>query len=363
MYVIKIKQSENPELYEKQCQVEAIVFSYGRAFFYENSMEACYEIAQNLFNLLKDDPNFFWIIRDDRGLSRVGTLFETNHYLTHDQLEYVFRRGINPGLAVSKKPYGADQWLWLIGNAEFDRFSQLLDIVEKCYREDSGYDTEWLCTTDEQMNHRPVPPTKDEIVSTAFSRGLCFFGCLPNRQDYLQDKDFFIEVATGDQRKVSNNALTLLAAKGYDTLSGDQKPLNFSSLDLMRKLLMFPKMQANINYAESSLGHTALHIACIRRHYQMITLLLEHGADPNVKNINGQSPFNLLEDLSYISASVVLRYHTSPDYHPDTFKLDQDSYNDRDNLDACRRQIEKACLELSKSDKFLAPPTKPSLRL
>ena len=90
--------------------------------------------------------------------------------------------------------------------------------------------------------------------------------------------------------KIHNNALTLLAAKGYTDKCGNGFDLAVSSCDLIKKLLDFPEMEAEINYQEQGLGHTALHMACIRRDLAMIVLLLGRGADAAIKNHNGQAP-------------------------------------------------------------------------
>ena len=190
-----------------------------------------------------------------------------------------------------------------------------------------------------------------------------FFDCLPSNQDYNIEKDYIIETQPDEVRPVSNNTLILLAAKGYEHVNGDNSQMKVSSLDLMTKLLTFSEMRAVINYAEGSLDHTALHIACIRRNCEMITLLLTCGADPNLTNHCGQSPLNLLEDLSYASANVVLRYHTSPDYHPNTHWLDKDTYDNQDNLYYCRRLLENAVRETDKSYNSQTPSVKPDTLL
>jgi len=52
------------------------------------------------------------------------------------------------------------------------------------------------------------------------------------------------------------------------------------------------KFKANVN-ALGFEGNTALHEAAHRNHLGLVKLLLQHGGDPNLKNANGKTPFDL----------------------------------------------------------------------
>lgn len=56
-----------------------------------------------------------------------------------------------------------------------------------------------------------------------------------------------------------------------------------------------------VNYNDTLDGYTALHKACYHTDYTAAKVLIEHGADPKIRNVDGQLPINLIDryDTNY----------------------------------------------------------------
>jgi hypothetical protein len=136
---------------------------------------------------------------------------------------------------------------------------------------------------------------------------------------------------------VAQTALQLAIAKGYETKSGDGCSLSVSNLQLAEKLL---KLGADdcINYAEPEKGNTALHIAYLRRDYNAICLLEQFGAARHIKNLAGKMPCEMLT-LSFEESKELLKFHTSPNGHPSTYRLDKAQFLDETNLSTLKRHV------------------------
>jgi ankyrin repeat protein len=61
-------------------------------------------------------------------------------------------------------------------------------------------------------------------------------------------------------------------------------------LDLVNKLL---SKKADVNHAEAGSGATALHLAAMEQHASVVSALLKHGADVNLKTLSGRTPLLL----------------------------------------------------------------------
>lgn len=57
--------------------------------------------------------------------------------------------------------------------------------------------------------------------------------------------------------------------------------------DELELLSMFMGKEFDLNYPWN--GMTLLHFACIKSKYEIVKLLLDNGADPNVRNIKGET--------------------------------------------------------------------------
>lgn len=99
-------------------------------------------------------------------------------------------------------------------------------------------------------------------------------------------------------------AIHVIVGKGYRNLSADKEVLSVSNLDLLKKIIELGvdiNIQINIDpdiFEDEKYnlgqGNTALHIACARKDIAFINFLLEHGADPALKNKKGESAFDML---------------------------------------------------------------------
>lgn len=65
--------------------------------------------------------------------------------------------------------------------------------------------------------------------------------------------------------------------------------------------------------AESNIGMTPLHWACVTGNDEIVALLLEYGADPHKRNdfIDGMTPSNMAESLGYTEIVALLSGNTT----------------------------------------------------
>ncbi len=102
-----------------------------------------------------------------------------------------------------------------------------------------------------------------------------------------------------------NNALFLMLTKGYKDKTSGGATFNeqYSALNIAKKIketIGDERFKELINQ-KCRLGNTALHIACARRDTETINFLIERGADIELKNEHGLTPFDML-DLDYKDA-------------------------------------------------------------
>ena len=174
---------------------------------------------------------------------------------------------------------------------------------------------------------------------------------LEQRSIWLNKPDKMIrnyDEKTGEITYVGQTPLLLAIAKGYESHSGDGCPLAVSNLSLAQKLLALGA-NASIDYAEPAQGNTALHLAFARRDDKAIALLLSFGATLLIANQDGKTPMDMLT-LSFTEVQALLKFHTSPDSHPDTFYLDEPRFLDLENLQQIKKYpINPAQMETGKS--------------
>ena len=194
---------------------------------------------------------------------------------------------------------------WFIGNAQNDLVDKLLTSAEQ--NQTLEQRLVWINRTDTMTRKEPI-----ETDTTA----LCF--------------EIFSSYGYGTQTKVGQTPLQLAIAKGYTDKSGSGVDLNVSNLQIAGKLLRLGADQ-QINYQEPTRGNTALHIAYARRDYQAIQLLEEYGASQNIRNKDGETPADMLS-LSFSQVEKLMKFHTSPDSHPRTFRLEQREFDNTQNL-------------------------------
>jgi ankyrin repeat protein len=148
-----------------------------------------------------------------------------------------------------------------------------------------------------------------------------------NRQDKLS--------STG------NTALHLLIGKGYETLSAEGQNLTYPNKDLVEQIV---KKGGGINIANQQ-GYTALHLACLRRDYTMLTHLLTSQENPNfeAKDADNNTPNDLLVK-NYQYAKKVLNLTVEED----CYILNQEIFEDKNNLEKIKELIKEKTTNSSK---------------
>lgn len=102
-----------------------------------------------------------------------------------------------------------------------------------------------------------------------------------------------------------NTALHLSVAKGYKNIDGQGGTLNRSNLEIVSSLT---NNGCDVNL-QNDKGYTPLHYACLRRDVEMIKVLLDHGAQNEIRDNQGRSPKDLLE-LTRDEAAAILEKDT-----------------------------------------------------
>ncbi len=145
------------------------------------------------------------------------------------------------------------------------------------------------------------------VTDTIFKNNTPLIWAIANGNNEFAHK--FIETF-GDKidflkQAIDNNALFLILTKGYKdkTSGGATFDEQHSALNIAKKIketIGDDGFKELINQ-KCRLGNTALHIACARRDTETINFLIERGADIELKNEHGLTPFDML-DLQYKDA-------------------------------------------------------------
>ncbi len=163
---------------------------------------------------------------------------------------------------------------------------------------------------------------------------------------------------------VGQTALQLTIAKGYVDLTGNGFPLSVSNFTLAQKLLDLGANQC-IDYAEPSNGNTALHFAYMRRDINAILLLEAFNASRTIQNFSGKTPADMLA-LSFAQVNELLKFHTSPDGHSDTFVLKKSLFSNQEILSVIQNYAKSIAFDVpvnSSSSKMLSSQTNKTQRI
>ena len=224
------------------------------------------------------------------------TILSYFSYLDETVIGELLGRGLNLNLVVHN---GVTQFTWLIGNAENDKASGLLQMSEKYQTREQRLT--WINATDSM-----VRVTEKPLLQRVFS-----------------SEPYTIS-------HVKQTALQLAIAKGYESQTGNGFPISTSNLQLAAQLLALGADEG-IDYQEPTKGNTALHIAYARRDFCAIQLLESYGASRDIENLEGKKPSDMLR-LTFNQTQDLLTFHTSPDHHPNTYTLDKARFNNTPNL-------------------------------
>ena len=250
--------------------------------------------------------NVVWPCRLHEGLTLRDTIISYLCYLDTDLVCDLFTEGLDLNLLVHN---GVAALTWMIGNAENDWVSYLLRLSSK--HQNLTQRLSWINKT-------------DQMSCVQESEQWCLWGL------FRWDAKLTIS-------RVEHTALQLAILKGYKDVDGLGGHIHTSNVALARQLLELGADRA-IDYQEPTNGNSVLHFAYARRDLAAIDLLESYGASKDIENRKGKKPSHMLK-LSYDKVSSLLRTHTSPDGHPDTFLLDEDTFNSADNLAAIKERF------------------------
>jgi ankyrin repeat protein len=106
---------------------------------------------------------------------------------------------------------------------------------------------------------------------------------------------------------LGNTALHLAVGKGYSDKDSDGSVLTCSNLALVHLLL---EHDADPN-SQNDEGNTPLHLACLRKDQQMIEALIKRGGRRDIRNKKGQMPEELLT-VGVLQAEEIVRTNVGP---------------------------------------------------
>lgn len=100
--------------------------------------------------------------------------------------------------------------------------------------------------------------------------------------------------------RFGNNPLLLAISKGWNHIDYEKVESRYEQQNIIKKLLPLVKEgKMDINAKHLFTGMTALHIACLRKDVELVTLLLDHGADLNAIDYQGLTPKDYLLQKNY----------------------------------------------------------------
>jgi len=116
-------------------------------------------------------------------------------------------------------------------------------------------------------------------------------------------------------RDVLHKTLLIFAiAKGYNHTSASIfAEKNDTQSTVIDALLKHPDLHNMINLQDER-GNTALHLACIHHDAALMQRLLEYQADPTLQNKEGRTPKEMIEQISYLQANILLGEYTGSSY-------------------------------------------------
>ena len=109
--------------------------------------------------------------------------------------------------------------------------------------------------------------------------------------------------------------LHLILAKGYRKTDSAKNPLLYSNLQLAEEVI---KMGADVN-VQDIFGNTPLHIACLRRDYEAIQLLLKNGAKSTIRNKHNATAQELLYEGHFLADSLLTKYASSHELNKEEY--------------------------------------------
>ena len=165
-----------------------------------------------------------------------------------------------------------------------NKFNQ--NIIHQCCLYETPEIVEFLCKQNANVNHRDI-----------YNKTPLHYAC---------EYGFF------------NNAIVLIVNNALVHINEcNIQPIHLLSLSKessVEKLIEFTKLLldngADVNSIHSIFGYTPLHSACIKNNILLIYFLHENGANPNIKQISGNTPLHLCSNLDIIK--LLIKYNADP---------------------------------------------------
>lgn len=182
------------------------------------------------------------------------------------------------------------KWEAWYGLGEMDRETAMKRYIAVISELDPGWDT--VCSDD---------CTGDSDVDHSGNRvGWVAVSCMSNTDEYIADNDktIFDWVKEGNVDKVLEHAQSLQGTKFVNNPDSEGMGLIHWAADRGNvKLLqcLVGDLKADVNLKDQE-GQTALHYAASCGHVEIVRFLLDHGADPNLKDGDGMLPIDVASD-------------------------------------------------------------------
>jgi ankyrin repeat protein len=314
---------------EEQC-IEICKYTYADSFRRSSRAEAL-DIAQNLAKLLLDADavNIQW--RFDTPYMGIEGIVSFLQYMDDDLIGQLLAKGLDLNQETHN---GVLPFTWFIGNAEHTLVDRLLTSAEQ--NQTLEQRLVWINKIDAMTRTETIEDKTVDSCSGLFSLGNL---CIKNQ--------------------VGQTPLQLAIAKGYTHTSGTNHVLEVSDLQLAEKLLRLGA-DKEVNYQEPTRGNTALHIAYARRDFDAIQLLESYGASQGIRNKDGETPADMLS-LSFSQVKKLLAFHTSPDQHPNTFRLNEAEFHDQANLNKIQNGVKIERQLIKVNGKNISLPNNPMM--
>lgn len=200
---------------------------------------------------------------------------------------------------------------------EFNKVNDLRELIEKgvdlCAKKYSGMSIIGLAVAKGQvecvsiiLEHAQNINKKiisDLLPIAAFSGHLGILQLLLDRGALINTKNKSLQ-DNALHISIRNNHLDcvdFLIDRGIDTIADNKlgdTPLHYAAThgDRVSMKHILEKLPINTTDKRNHSGHTALHLATIARHLDIVDLLLSHGASPEAQDSLGESPINYAID-------------------------------------------------------------------
>lgn len=155
----------------------------------------------------------------------------------------------------------------------------------------------------------PELSEKEFLYNAVRDENLEAINFISNFPNLLKDDDAFHLLVNQSQGTQSLKTYLLLVEKGAEPekiVFANNRTLLHVAASASNHAVMLNLIQRNINIdACDADGNTALHIAAHQHDWAAVSLLMEHGASPDILNKNGKKPADLVPPTKHISSTLL----------------------------------------------------------